>query len=48
MASGPIQINDFQKAVVDKIELRDRLQNYGGQPVQEVLDLVKSGEKIVE
>ena len=48
LASGPSQINDFQKAVVDKIELRDRLQNYGGQPVQEVLDLVKSWEKIVE
>jgi glycosyltransferase involved in cell wall biosynthesis len=48
LASGPSQIKDFQKAVVDKVELRDRLQNYGGQPVQEVLDLFRSWEKIVE
>jgi glycosyltransferase involved in cell wall biosynthesis len=48
LASGPSQIKDFQKAVVDKVELRDRLRNYGGQPVQEVLDLYSSWEKIVE
>ncbi len=48
LASGPSQIWDFQKAVVDKVELRDRLQSYGGQPVQEVLDLFGSWEKIVE
>ena len=48
LASGPSQIKDFQKAVVDKVELRNRLRNYGGQPVQEVLDLYSSWEKIVE
>jgi len=48
LASGPSQIWDFQKAVVDKVELRDRLQSYGGQPVQAVLDLFGSWEKIVE
>jgi hypothetical protein len=46
--SGPSQIMDFQKAAVDKVELRERLKSYGGQPVQEVLDLVKSWENIVE
>ena len=47
LASGPSQIRDFQKAAVDKVELRERLKSYGGQPVQEVLDRVKSWEKIV-
>jgi hypothetical protein len=42
------QIRDFQKAAVDKVEFRQRLKSYGDQPVQEVLDLVKSWEKIVE
>ena len=39
---------DFQKAAVDKVKLRKRLESYGGQPVQEVLGLVKNWEKIVE
>ncbi|MDX1813185.1 MAG: hypothetical protein R3319_00165 [Candidatus Bathyarchaeia archaeon] len=47
LASGPSQIRDFQKATVDKVELRECLKSYGGQPVQEVLDLVKSWEEIV-
>lgn len=42
------QIWDFQKAAVDKVELRERLKSYGGKPVQEVLDLVTSWEKIVQ
>jgi hypothetical protein len=42
------QIRDFQKAAVDHIQLRERLRTYGGQSVQEVLDLVKSWEKIVQ
>jgi len=48
LASGASQIRDFQKAAVDKVELRERLKSYGGQPVQEVLELVKNWEKIVE
>jgi hypothetical protein len=40
------QIRDFQKAAVDKVEFRQRLKSYGDQPVQEVLDLVKSWEKL--
>ena len=47
LASGPSQIRDFQKATVDKVELRERLKSYGGQSVQEVLGFVKSWEKIV-
>ena len=48
LANGASQIKDFQKAAVDKVELRQRLKSYDGEPVQEVLDLVKSWEKIVE
>jgi hypothetical protein len=48
LASGPSQIRDFQKAAVDKVELRERFKSYGDQPVQEVLDIIKSWEKIVE
>jgi hypothetical protein len=39
------QIRDFQKAAVEQVELRDRLRNYGGKPVQEFLDFVASWEK---
>jgi hypothetical protein len=42
------QIRDFQKAAVEKVELRERLRTYGGQPVQEVLNVVKSWERIVQ
>ena len=47
LANGASQIRDFQKAAVDKVALRNRLKSYGGQSVQEILDLVKSWEKIV-
>jgi hypothetical protein len=39
------QIWDFQKAVVDRVELRQRLKTYG---CQEVLDFFASWEKVVE
>ena len=39
------QIRDFQNAAVEQVELRDRLRNYGGKPVQEFLDFVASWEK---
>ena len=42
------QITDFQKAAVDKVDLRQTLRSYGGQPVQEFLDRVQSWEKIVK
>lgn len=48
LANGIGEIRDFQKAAVDKVELRKRLQSYGGQNVEEVLSLVKNWEKIVE
>jgi hypothetical protein len=47
LTDGAAQMLDFQKAAVEKAELRERLRTYGGQPVQEVLDLVASWEKIV-
>jgi len=42
------QLRDFQKAAVDKVELRERLRSYGGQPVQNYLDFVKGWEQIVQ
>ena len=42
------QMLDFQKAAVEQVELRQRLRSFGGQPVQEVLDLVASWERIVK
>ena len=48
LTEGASQMRDFQKAAIDKVELRERLRTYGGQPVQEYLDFVKGWEKIVE
>ena len=42
------QIGDFQKAALEKVELRERLKTYGGQPVQELLERVSSWEKTVK
>jgi hypothetical protein len=47
LANGASQIRDFQKAAVDKVALRNRLNSYGNRSVQEILDLIKSWEKIV-
>jgi len=44
LADKASQIMDFQKAAVDKIELRQKLKNYG---CPEVLELVERWEKIV-
>jgi hypothetical protein len=46
LVDGASQIRDFQKAAVNAVELRDRLRNYGGRPVQEFLDFVASWGKI--
>jgi len=48
LTDGAKQILDFQKAIVEQGDLRQRLRNYGGQPVQEVLDRFASWEKIVK
>jgi hypothetical protein len=40
-------ILDFQKAALEKFELRQKLRSYGGQPVQEFLDFVSSWKRIV-
>lgn len=42
------QAQQFQKAVVNNVELRQRLTSYGGKPVQEVLDLVSRWESFVQ
>lgn len=47
LANGASQIRDFQKAAVDKVALRNSLNSYGNRSVQEILDLIKSWEKIV-
>jgi hypothetical protein len=48
LANGASQIRDFQKAVVDKVELHKTLEGYGGEYIKEVLGRVKNWEKIVE
>jgi glycosyltransferase involved in cell wall biosynthesis len=45
LADKASQIVDFQKAAVDKVELRQKLKNYG---CPEVLELVERWEQIVE
>ena len=45
LADKASQIWDFQKAVVDRVELRQKLKTYG---CQEVLDYFASWEKVVE
>jgi hypothetical protein len=41
------RIREFQKAAIEKAELRERLKSCGGQPVQELLDLISSWEKTI-
>jgi glycosyltransferase involved in cell wall biosynthesis len=41
------QLQNFQRAAIDKVELLDRLKTYGGQQVQELLDRVKGWERFV-
>ena len=48
LASGVNKMIDFQRAVVDKDELREKLKSYGGSPVQEVLDMVSNWDRIVK
>ncbi len=47
LTDGASQMLDFQKAVVENAQLRERLKSYGGRPVQEVLERVSSWEKII-
>ncbi len=47
-AAGANKLLDFQKGVVNNFELRRRLRSYGGQPVQEILDLVNNWEKLIQ
>ena len=48
LAEGATQLRNFQKQAIEQVQLRETLKSYGGKPVQEVLDLVKSWENIVE
>jgi hypothetical protein len=41
-------MQDFQKAAVAQVDVRERLKSYGGKQGQEVLDLVTSWEKLIE
>ncbi len=47
LTDGESQLRDFQKAALEQVELRQRLRNYGGKPVQEFLDFVSSWEKTI-
>lgn len=48
LASGKDKIMDFQKAVIDKTELRKKLKSYGSSQVQEVLDKVSDWKGIIQ
>ena len=48
LTDGEREIVGFQKAALEKSELRQRLRSYGGQPVQEFLDRVESWQKIIQ
>jgi hypothetical protein len=47
LTDGEREMVDFQKAALEKIELRQRLRSFGGQPVQEFLDRVESWQRII-
>jgi hypothetical protein len=46
LTDGELEMVNFQRAVLEKAELRQRLRTYGGQPVQDYLDRVASWEKM--
>ena len=48
LTDGEQEMVDFQKAALEKAELRQRLQTYGGAPVQEFLERVESWKKIIQ
>jgi len=47
LTDGEKEMLDFQKAALEKVELRERLRTYGGEPVNEFLDWVSSWKEIV-
>jgi hypothetical protein len=47
LTDGAAHMREFQKAAVEKTELRERLRTFGGQPIQEFLDLVASWKRII-
>jgi hypothetical protein len=46
LTDGEKEMVDFQKAALEKAELRQRLRTYGGQPVAEYLDWVAGWQKL--
>jgi hypothetical protein len=46
LTDGASQIQAFQKAAIEQVELREKLRNYGRKPVAEFLDFVAGWEKI--
>jgi hypothetical protein len=46
LTDNAAQIRGFQKRALEEVELRQRLRSFGGQPVQEFLDLVESWRTI--
>ncbi len=45
LTEGASQIQAFQKAALEQVELREKLRNYGRKPVQEFLDFVASWQE---
>jgi len=48
LTDGEKEMLDFQKAALEKVELRERLRTYGGKPVHEFLDWVNNWKEIVK
>jgi hypothetical protein len=48
LAEKVSQIEEFQRAAVGNIQLRERLKTYGGRQVQEFLDLISRWEKLAQ
>jgi hypothetical protein len=47
LTDGASQIQDFQKAAVGQVQLREKLKTYGGQPVQEFLDRIENWKSVM-
>jgi hypothetical protein len=48
LSDGEKEMLDFQKATLEKTELRQKLRTYGGAPVAEFLDRVESWKNIIQ
>ncbi len=48
LSDGEKEMQDFQKAALEKTDLRKKLRTFGGQPVTEFLDWVEGWKNIIK